>query len=172
MPTLTTDRLTLREFTPDDAPFVLELLNDEDFIRFIGDRSVRTHDDARAYIVNGPVKSYATNGFGLYRVALRVGDTPIGMCGLIRRPGLPEPDIGFAFLAAQRAHGYATEAATAVLDYARTALGITRVLGITTRDNERSGNVLRKIGLRNAGEVVLPDSDETLTLYAADLAPG
>lgn len=170
--TLTTERLTLRELTPEDAPFILELLNDPDFIRYIGDRGVRTRDDARAYIANGPAKSYAANGFGLYRVALRAEDTPIGMCGLIRRAGLPEPDIGFAYLAVHRGHGYATEAAAAVLDHARNALGIKRVLGITTHDNDRSGNVLRKIGLRNAGEVTLPDDDEPLTLYAVDLSPG
>lgn len=168
--TLTTERLTLRELTPEDAPFILELLNDPDFIRYIGDRGVRTRDDARGYITNGPVKSYAANGFGLLRVALTSDDTPVGMCGLIRRAGLPEPDIGFAYLAVHRGQGYATEAAAAVLDHARSVLGIKRVLGITTRDNDRSGNVLRKIGLRNAGEVTLPDDDEALTLYAIDLA--
>lgn len=157
---LTTERLTLRELTDNDAPFILALLNDPDFIRTIGDRAVRTLDDARAYIRNGPVASYAQNGHGLWRVALAGADTPIGMCGLIKRAGLPDPDIGYAYLPEFRSKGYAVEAAAATLAFARDNLKLARLLGITSMDNDRSGKVLERIGLRRDGEVRLPDGAE------------
>ena len=81
----------------DDAAFILQLLNEEGFIRFIGDKGVRTLEDARDYILQGPMDSYARNGFGLYAACLRDA-TPIGICGLVKREGLNDPDVGFAFL--------------------------------------------------------------------------
>src|SRR5688572_10804905 len=96
MTALTTDRLILRELTLDDAEFILGLVNEPSWLRFIGDRGVRTLDDARAYISNGPMKSYERNGFGLYLTALKGAGTPIGMCGLIKRDGLDDVDVGFA----------------------------------------------------------------------------
>lgn len=164
---LTTERLALREFSDEDAPFVLALLNDPDFIRHIGDRDVRTLDDARAYLRNGPMASYAQHGYGLWRVALAGDDTPIGMCGLIKRAGLPDPDIGYAYLPEFRGRGYAVEAAAAALAFARDGLRFRRLLGITSMDNDRSGRVLERIGLRRDGEVRLPDGAECL-LYAID----
>jgi [ribosomal protein S5]-alanine N-acetyltransferase len=167
---LTTTRLTLRELNDDDAPFILTLLNDPDFIRFIADRGVRSLDDARAYIRNGPVASYAQHGHGLWRVAIADADTPIGMCGLIKRAGLPHPDIGYAYLPEFRGQGYAVEAAAAALAFARDSLKLTRLLGITSMDNDRSGRVLNRIGMRRDGEVRLPDGAECI-LYAIDFSP-
>ncbi len=164
---LTTERLALREFGDEDAPFVIALLNDPDFIRHIGDRDVRTLDDARAYLRNGPMASYAQHGYGLWRVALADDDTPIGMCGLIKRAGLPDPDIGYAYLPEFRGQGFAVEAAAATLAFARDRLRFRRLLGITSMDNERSGRVLEGIGLRRDGEVRLPDGAECL-LYKID----
>lgn len=135
---LATERLTLRQLNDDDAPFILTLLNDPDFISYIGDRAVRTLDDARAYIRNGPVASYAQHGYGLWRVAQAGIDTSIGMCGLINRAGLPDPDIGYAYLPEFRGKGYAVEAAAATLAFARDRLKLTRLLAITSMDNGRS----------------------------------
>jgi len=103
---LETPRLRLREFTEDDAAFVLRLLNEPSFIEFIGDRGVRSLDDARRYLREGPMVSYRAHGHGLLRVSLKIDDTPIGMCGLVKRDTLPESDIGFALLSEHWERGY------------------------------------------------------------------
>ena len=115
MTTLETQRLFLRAFNVDDAQFVLTLLNEPSFIRYIGDKQVRNVDDARRYLLNGPIASYERHGFGLCAVELRESRTPIGMCGLLKREELPDPDIGFAFLPDFWSKGFAFEAAAAVL---------------------------------------------------------
>lgn len=156
MKILETARLTLRRLAPDDAPFILALLNDPLFLRFVGDKGVRTLDDARDYIINGPMASYAQHGFGLFHVSLKPADTPIGMCGLLKREVLADVDVGFAYLPQYSGQGYATEAARATLDYGRTVLGLKRIVAITAPDNEGSQNVLRKIGLRHEKTLRLP----------------
>jgi RimJ/RimL family protein N-acetyltransferase len=163
---LETERLRLRELTAEDAPFILELLNDPDFIRYIADRGVRTEAQAREYIAKGPAASYAANGFGLLLVQLKHEGTPIGVCGLIRREGLEDVDVGFAFLPAYRVKGYAHEAARAVLAHGREALGLGRIVAIVSPDNERSIRLLEKLGMRFEQMVTLPGDDEEIRLYA------
>ena len=148
MTVLETERLILRHFNLDDAPFVLTLLNEPSFLHYIGDKKVRTLDDARQYIINGPRASYERHGFGLYRVELAGSNTPIGMCGLLKRDELPDPDIGFAFLPDYWNKGFAFEAATAVLTHAREQLKLHRVLAIVNPDNDASIKLLEKLGLR------------------------
>lgn len=156
-----TERLVLCHLVADDAEFVLELLNQPSFIRYIGDKGVRTLDDARHYIAEGPVKSYAANGFGLNLVRLKAGNTPIGICGVLKRDTLPDPDIGFAFLRSYWNRGYALESAAAVMTHARQTLGLERVLAITSPDNEASEKLLGKIGLRfNRLMKLAEDADE------------
>src|ERR1043166_8727098 len=128
MKVLETDRLILRHLTTDDVEFVLELLNDPSFIRYMGDKQVRNLEDAQRYITDGPAKSYETYGFGLNLVELRSNQTPIGICGVLQRETLPAPDIGFAFLPAYWHKGYAFEAAAAVMKHARETLGIDQIL--------------------------------------------
>lgn len=166
---LATTRLTLRQLTEDDAPFILTLLNDPAFIRFIGDRNVRTLDDARAYLQNGPIASYQRHGFGLYLVEQKTDQTPLGMCGLIKRDTLPDVDIGYAFLPAFGGQGYAYEAAAAVLAYGKATVGLTRLVAIVTPDNERSIHLLDKLGLRFERMFTWPDDGSALKLYAIDL---
>jgi len=122
MNVLESARLALRRLTPEDAPFILELLNDPLFLRFVGDKGVRTLDGARDYIVNGPMASYAQHGFGLFHVSLKPDGTPIGMCGLLKREVLEDVDVGFAYLPRFSGQGYATEAARATIDYGRAVL--------------------------------------------------
>ena len=166
MPVLQTPRLALREMTDDDAEFVLVLLNDASFLRYIGDRGVRSLDGARDYIRKGPVASYRRNGFGLYLVELKGTGESVGTCGLVRREGLDDVDIGFAFLPQYRTQGYATEAATAVMMHARDVLGFTRIVAIASPDNDRSANVLRKIGLRFERMIRLTENEPEIKLFA------
>ncbi|MBI3653025.1 MAG: GNAT family N-acetyltransferase [Acidobacteria bacterium] len=164
---LETARLRLRKLTPDDAEFILGLLNEPSFRRYIGDKGVRNLADARDYILNVPMDSYERHGFGLYLVELKATALAIGICGLVQRPALPAADIGFAFLPAYWAQGYAVESAQAVLDYARTVLGLRRILGITTPDNQSSIKVLQKIGLRFERLLRLTAEEPAVKLFAS-----
>lgn len=169
MTILETERLQLRHFSPEDVQFILELLNEPSFIRNIGDRGVRTLEDARAYIRDVPVASYAKNGFGLYLVQLKETNEPIGMCGLIKRPGLEDVDIGYAFLPRFWSKGYALEAARAVKTYAKDVVGLKRLVAITDPANEGSVRVLEKLGLRFEKLVRLSADDIELKLFATEL---
>lgn len=165
---LDTARLRLREINDADAPFILELLNEPSFIRNIGDRGVRTFEDAREYIRKGPVASYAINGFGLWLVELQATGEPIGMCGLLRRAVLDAPDIGFAFLPAHQSRGYGFESATAVLAHAREVLRLPRVVAIVNADNEVSTRLLEKLGLSFERMVQPFPAEPPLRLYATE----
>ena len=145
MRVLETSRLTLRHLCPADAVFVRQLLNEPSFIRYIGDRGVRTDEDARRYILQGPMASYERNGFGLYLVEVNEQGTPAGICGLLKRDSLEDVDLGFAFLPHFWRRGYAFEAASAVLADAAQR-GLTRVLAITSPDNVASIALLGKLG--------------------------
>lgn len=164
-----TERLTLRKFSVDDAAFILELLNDDSFIRNIGDKGVRTEADAAGYLQNGPISSYQRFGFGLYAVELKESGELIGMCGLLKRDALPEPDIGFAFLPKFRSKGYAREAAAAVIDQGKNALGLKRILAITTMDNTTSIRVLEKSGLRFERMIKMSENEPELKLFAVEV---
>ena len=163
-----TERLTLCKLSTADAGFILDLLNQPSFIRYIGDRGVRTLEDAERYILNGPVASYERYGFGLYLTQLKESHSPIGMCGLIKRDTLEDVDIGFAFLPQFWLKGYAFESASAVLAYARNTLGIKKILGIATPDNTGSIRVLEKIGLKFEKMVKLSEDAVELKLFASD----
>lgn len=154
---LETDRLFLRHLTPDDDAFILELLNEPGFLQNIGDREVRSLEDAQRYVIDGPAASYAKQGFGLWWVGLKATGEPVGICGLIKRDVLEDPDIGYAFLERFSGRGYASEAGAAVLDYGRRTLGLGRIVAITKPDNDGSIRVLEKIGLRFEGMITLPD---------------
>ena len=164
-----TPRLSLRQLTTGDATFICELLNDPDFVRFVADRGVRTDDDARRYIADGPVASYARHGFGLWLVERNDDGTPIGICGLLKRDVLPDADIGFAFLPAFRARGYAHEAAAAVLASALPRFGLARVSAVVNPENAGSIRVLEKLGMTFERMVRLSDTAREIKLFAIDL---
>ena len=170
MTILETERLILRQLTTDDAEFIFELLNDPSWIQNIGDRNIRNLDDACAYIVNGPVASYAKNGFGLWLVELKETKESIGMCGLIRRETLEDVDIGYALLKRFWSQGYAIEAARAAKDYAKDVVGLKRLVAIVDPANEGSIRVLEKLGLRYEKMVRLSADDIDLKLFAIDFA--
>jgi len=157
--------LVLRELKTHDADFILELLNDAAFLQFIGDKGVRNLDDARRYISEGPGQSYRQHGFGLYAVCLHDA-TPVGICGLVKRNGLEDVDVGFAFLARHRSRGYAVESAAAVLAHAYRTLRLRRVVAIVSPENLGSIAVLERIGLKFERMIRLSEDRAELKLFA------
>ena len=167
MVVIVTTRLTLRRFELHDAPFILELLNEEGFLRFIGDKGVRDLADARDYLRGGPMDSYRKFGFGLYLVSLHTDGTPVGMCGLVKRETLADVDIGFAFLMRHWSKGYASESAAGVLTHAKQTLGLERIVAITALENTGSMAVLKKIGLCWERRVRLGSDGPELNLFSS-----
>jgi len=156
-----TPRLYVRRLDDDDAPFLVQLLNEPSFLQNIGDRGVRSPDDARAYVAKGPAASYAQHGFGLFHVSLKDTREPIGMCGLLKRDWLADVDIGFAYLPQYFGQGYGFEAARGVLEWGRREKGIQRVCGITKLDNYGSIRVLEKLGMKFEGIVTSPEGQQS-----------
>lgn len=146
MKVLETERLTLHTMGEDDANFYLGLVNEPSFLRYIGDKGVRTLDEARAAIANGPMKMQSEKGFSLYLVVDKLSGERLGMSGLIKRPELADVDLGYAFLPAFWGKGYALEAARAVVEHARRDIGLTRLAAITSPDNDSSIQLLLKLG--------------------------
>jgi RimJ/RimL family protein N-acetyltransferase len=162
---LETKRLILRQFTLDDAPFILELLNTPTWLQFIGDRNVHSIEDAENYLLNGSIKSYAENGFGFYAVIDKSTNKTIGMCGLIKRDTLPDIDIGFAFLPNLISKGFGFEIASATLDYALNILKINRIVAIVNPDNEKSIGLIKKIGMQFEEMIKFGDDGKELMLF-------
>lgn len=167
---LETTRLRLREFTVGDAAFVMELVNEPAWLRFIGDRNVHSLEDARAYVTRVPVASYARNGFGLWAVELVATDEPLGMCGLVKRETLTDVDLGFAFLSRHWGKGYARESAAITVDLARRRFRLPRLVAITDVDNHASQKVLANVGFRYDRLIQDAEKGEELSLYVQDLA--
>ena len=164
---ITTERLNLRRLTLADAPFILRLVNEPSWLKYIGDKGVRTIEDARGYLAKGPIEMYGRLGFGLYLTELRDGATPIGICGLIRRESLQDVDVGFAFLPEHWGHGYAHESAFAVLAHAKRTYALTRVVAITSPDNRKSIRVLERLGMALESAPDLPGGGGGKTLLFA-----
>ena len=162
---LETERLSLREFNTADAAFIIQLLNSKGWLKFIGDRHIKTLEQAENYLTNGPMKSYSVNGFGLSMVELKNTHTPIGMCGLIKRDNLPDIDIGFAFLEEFMGNGYAFEIAQATINFAKENLQEETILAITIPTNVRSINLLKKIGMKFEKNFSFEGSTEELMLF-------
>jgi ribosomal-protein-alanine N-acetyltransferase len=160
-----TDRLLLRYVTPGDAAFILKLLNEPSFIENIGDKRVRTLEEASQYLIDGPLKSYARYGHGLYLVELRHSIQPIGMCGLLKRDRFRDVDLGYAFLPEFWSRGYAYEAASAVLTFGRSSLGLSRILALVSPGNAASIKMLRKLGFAFAGFAKLEANAPDVCLY-------
>jgi len=163
-----TERLVLRRLTTGDAEFIVELLNQPSFLRFIGDKGVRNTEDAVRYLETGPLASYEQHGFGLYLVELKESGIAIGMCGLLKRDSLPDVDVGFAFLPHHWSQGYAFESASAVMTYGRKALGLRRIVAITSPNNDASIRLLEKIGLRFERLIKLSEDQDEVRLFASN----
>lgn len=169
MKVLETERLILRRLTVNDSEFILELLNDPSWLRFIGDRGVRTLDAARDYILKSLVSMYERLGFGLYLTELKDEGVPVGICGLIKRESLDDVDVGFAFLPKFRGKGYAYESASAVMAYGKRTFGLNRMAAITSPDNYDSIRVLEKLGFKFERTIKLSDDSAEISLFAAEV---
>ena len=163
---LQTERLSLRWLHAGDAAFILELVNEPSWLRYIGDRGVATLEDAENYIRNGPVEMYRRLGFGLYLVELKEAGQPLGICGLIKREALEDVDLGFAFLPRYWGRGYAFESAAAVVGHGKLVFGLSRIVAITSQDNDPSAKVLAMLGFRLERMLRLDPDGEELKLYA------
>lgn len=167
---ITTSRLTLARLRHDDASFIEELVNSPGWLRYIGDRHVHASEDAIAYLDQGPLTSYQEHGFGLWRVSLRDSGIPVGLCGILRRPELDGPDLGFAFLPAYHRKGFAQEAVQATLTYAQAELGLKELLAIVQSGNAASISLLKKNGFRYDLKVRSGANLDILDLYRLNLA--
>ena len=163
--TIETERLTISNFTLKDAPFFYELVNDPDWLHYIGDRNVKTIEDAKKYLRENIIKSYTKNGFGFYIVRLKDTKNPIGTCGLIKRDWMDFVEIGYAFLPKYRGKGFALEASVKVKNYAKKTLHIKRLSAITNIDNDRSGNLLHKLGFLHEKNIEYPEENKMCKLY-------
>jgi len=165
MKILETERLVLRQLEPGDAAFILRLVNEPSWLRYIGDKGVRSLDDAKKYIQTGPVDMYRRLGFGLWLMELKSKRESVGLCGLIKRDTLDDVDLGYALLPEFCKKGYAYEAAAATLNYAQAGLNLRRIVAITSQDNEASGKLLEKLGFQLEGLVQMNPDEEALKLF-------
>ena len=166
MQLLSTKRLVIQRVTLGDAPFLLELMNDKDWIQNIGDRGIRSVKEAEEYITSKFLKSYAEDKIGFYGIVLKETGEMIGTAGLIDRDGLDHVDIGYGFLPAYRGKGYALEATKAIYDYGYDQLGLDKIVAIVNSDNTDSIKLLKKLGLRFEKMVRLPDEEQDIKLFS------
>lgn len=168
MQVLETERLILRHFCIDDGEFIIRLLNEPSFIKRIGDKGVRNGEDAKQYLLSGPIDSYDRFGYGLNMVELKKSGEPVGMCGLVKREYLDDADIAYALLERHWSQGYAAESAEAVMRHARETLNLQRILAIVSPDNHSSTRLLEKIGLTFERMIRRADDDEELKVFVSD----
>jgi [ribosomal protein S5]-alanine N-acetyltransferase len=164
-----TPRLLLRPLTLHDATFLLDLMNQPSYHRFIGDRGIRDVPGAMDYIQTRFLDSYEKHGYGLYAVVIIGTARLAGICGLVKRETLPQPDLGFAFHPAYWSQGMAREAAQATMQFARETKGLSQLLAVTHPENEPSIRLLQKLGFTFQEMIQFPGDDESLKLFTCFL---
>jgi [ribosomal protein S5]-alanine N-acetyltransferase len=162
MKMLKTRRLLLREATSDDAAFLVRLMNEPAYLRFVGDRGVRTLSDACDYFATAPIYSYSSERLGFNIVEVADGAVPVGICGLVRRDPQGDVELGYAISDMYAGQGYATEAAAATREHAHGELALARLFATTLMENAASRRVLKKIGM-TLQEVSNPDESGPVT---------
>lgn len=164
-----TERLLLRPTSKDDADLILKLFNTPKWLKNIGDRNVNNLAQARKYIEEKMLPQLYTHGYSNYTVIRKADNRKIGCCGLYDREGLEGIDIGFAFLPAYEGKGYAFESAKKVLKIAYRNFGIKRISAVTAKSNRDSQKLISKLGLTYQKMIFLPNDDEELMYFEADL---
>lgn len=163
-----TERLFLRPTNTEDAEFLLELMNSPKWLKNIGDRKVRTVQDAINYIETKVKTQQQRLGFSNYTVIRKSDQTKIGTCGLYDRDGLEGVDIGFAFLPEYEKMGYAYESASKMMEMGIQHFGLTKISAITLQENRESQRLIEKLGLKFEKRIKLPNDEEELLLYTAE----
>lgn len=165
-----TERLILSKVTLEDAPFFLELMNTPHWLKYIGDRNIKSIQDAEETITSRHLESYKNHGFGFYKVLLKAeSHKTIGIAGLIKRDELEEVDIGFGFLPDYEGQGFGFEASVAVMQLAKEVFHIKKLVAITNLENHNSIKLLEKLGLIFEKKVNPFDEDKELLLFAKTL---
>jgi RimJ/RimL family protein N-acetyltransferase len=164
-----TERLVISKFSMEDAGFYLKLLNTPHWIKYIGDRNVRSIKEAQDYLANGILKSYNELGFGFYKLQLKTNNTIIGTCGIIKRDTLEVPDFGFAFLPNFEGQGFGYEASVAILNFIKVSLSLNKLFAITLPNNTRSISLLEKLGFKYQKRVKPFEDEEELLLFVKHL---
>ncbi|WP_299096942.1 GNAT family N-acetyltransferase [Winogradskyella sp.] len=164
-----TQRLYIRPITTDDAPFILELMNSPKWIQFIGDRNIKSVEDAEAYIKEKALPQITTHGYGNFVVIRKSDNIKLGTCGVYHREGIEIPDIGFAFLPSNEGKGYAFEATSELIELLKDNYGLAKLSAYTLEENLASRKLIERLGLKLKGTGVLPTSDEELLYYYREL---
>ena len=164
--TYETERLRVRPTSEEDAGFIVELFNTPKWLKFIGDRNVKTLEDAKTYIQNKMLPQLKRLGYSNYTVIRKEDNCKIGSCGLYDREGLEGIDIGFAFLPEYEGKGYAYEASIVLKNAAFSKFEITELRAITVKENISSQKLLERLGLSLEGTTKLPGGEEELLLYS------
>ena len=168
MPTIETARLLLRKIEVADAPFFYELFNSPLWLRYIGDRNLKTVAATEKQIREKYLPSYEQNGFGAFLVSEKKSGLPIGSCGIYKRENLAHPDLGFAFLGKYVGIGYGYEASVAVLEDFNNRFDFLRLAAFTVKENTASIALLHKLGFHLTGNYTFPGDSESLLLFSFD----
>ncbi len=160
-----TQRLKLQVVLPDDAEFLFKLMNTQKWYDFIGDRGIKTVDDARQYIMNKMHPKLSEKGFVNHLMIDKTTNKIVGTCSLHDRDGVDGMDIGYALLPEFEGKGYASEGAQAMISLAFNVHQQKRISAITSDDNKQSYGLLEKLGFTQNGYIKLPNSDESIRLY-------
>lgn len=162
---LETERLIIRPLNLNDSGFILELLTSETWLKYIGDRGVKDETTAVDYILNGPIASYNSKGFGLFLVIEKESQNKLGLAGFLKREELKVPDLGFAIFEQFEGRGFAKEASEALLAVGKEKWGFEKIYSITSKNNQRSRKLLSKLGFQSAGNFSFPGKLEVLDLF-------
>jgi len=170
MPLTTTNRLIISKVTLKDAPFFIELMNTPSWLKYIGDRNIKSIEDAKKHLKKGILKSYKESGYGFYKVTQKSEpEKAIGIVGLVKRKELEHTDIGFGFLPNYEGKGYGYESSVAIMNMAKNKFKLNKVLAITNPDNKSSIHLLEKLGLSFQKRIKPFADNEELLLFAKDL---
>ncbi|MDQ0475986.1 GNAT family N-acetyltransferase [Chryseobacterium sp. MDT2-18] len=163
-----TERLLLKPMSTDDSEFIFELYNSPNFIKFIGDRNIKSVKDAENYIIAKFLPQAERLGYGNYLIMLKATGQKIGSVGIFEREGLEVHDIGFSFLPEFEGKGYGFEAARQLLETAFSEFGLKKISAITSKENIASQKLIEKLGLQYQSTVRLPDDEVELLYYELD----